>query len=189
MLLSEHSGNISTALESILVESIFTSALRSLDMAFREENAFVHQLAGQIADSFDNSRADSAGRVRVCISSNVCAMASEAHQNFLMLCCTLQGYQLCRELAAFCSIQEHFLSIDLAPAAMELQSIEEARCPLEVAQSVEDVIHLLVKAANTFNGCISCSSEQIHAGELRVPLHVRFPNQYMYCTKGCPLHS
>ncbi len=56
--------------------------------------------------------------------------------------------RLGKELAEFCSISSHFLGKDLAPAAATLQHMEQTCCcPLEVAEGVEDSMHLLVEAA------------------------------------------
>ncbi len=65
----------------------------------------------------------------------------------LLFCGLLQG-KLGKELAAFCSVPGHFLGLDLAPAADALQLMESASCcPLEVADGIEECIHLLVEAA------------------------------------------
>lgn len=61
---------------------------------------------------------------------------------------TLPQGRLGKELAEFCSISSRFLEKDLAPAAAMLQHMEQTCCcPLEVAEGVEDSMHLLVEAA------------------------------------------
>ncbi|CAL8465969.1 g5505 [Coccomyxa elongata] len=114
-----HSRNIPTAVESVLVSGIHRSTLQSLEIACTKDDASLHELTVSVAN---------------------------------MTCCQSRYNEsrgrLGKELADFCSISSHFLGKDLAPAAATLQHMEQTCCcPLEVAECVEDSIHLLVEAA------------------------------------------